>query len=601
MHGGRLFFITGFMLITSFSYAQDIGNTNPGAMPDYQPPPEVTDVPPAPPPPPPPAQKSTSQGGLSLEEWNRDDWVLMAPKLSLFELDGYFRVRSGMLRNLNLGNNAQWENNGRYTPSSGSKANYSDTNMRLRLDPIINVTEQAQILATVDVLDNLVLGSTPETLHQQISNRTPANSESRTQTAPQKGLNSLNDSILVKRLYARLTALNEQLELRVGRMPDHFGLGLLSNSGNCLDCDYGSVVDRVSATFRLLNHLWTPMFDWISSGPLTTPFGLYDPRPLDAATWDDAVQWSLRITHQMHEDDIAQAWAHGKHTFNYGLHNSVRVQSHDLPASFYSTETPDNTTAPTTPLTQEERKVLIYTGDFFAQWYAGPFQLHVEGIVEAGSFKDAVTLQSGQTGVGKTTVLRGGGALEASYKFSQKLKGLTIGFKAGGASGDEHSGYGALDQADTQRGPGDSALHNFNFSRDYHVDFLMFRRILGSVTSAWYLRPEVSYKFDRRFMGTVAAIYSQAVSKRSTASCALLNGVSDCNAVSGGGSLPMGLELDGELSYGFVEKVHAPGLKGALQAGFLFPFGAFRNPLLSANDQDPSMAWTLQAKMYLTF
>src|SRR5690606_18189272 len=37
-------------------------------------------------------------------------------------------------------------------------------NMRLRLDPTLNVSDDIRIRSTVDVLDNLVFGSTPESL-----------------------------------------------------------------------------------------------------------------------------------------------------------------------------------------------------------------------------------------------------------------------------------------------------------------------------------------------------------------------------------------------------------------------------------------------------
>jgi hypothetical protein len=65
-----------------------------------------------------------------------------------------------------------------------------------------------------------------------------------TQTPPRSGINSLQDSILVKRAWAEYTTPVGQL--RFGRMPDHWGLGIYRNAGDDFDGDFQTHVDRIA-------------------------------------------------------------------------------------------------------------------------------------------------------------------------------------------------------------------------------------------------------------------------------------------------------------------------------------------------------------------
>ena len=427
----------------------------------------------------------------------------------------------------------------RYPPFGDNHANFTSTNMRLRIEPRLNVSEQAQIIATIDVLDNLILGSTPDTLVRGMGSP-PINALSRSQQAPRSGDNALIDSFVVKRLWGRLTAFNEQFEVVVGRMRDHFGLGMLYNSGDCLDCDSGNVVDRLALSFRIYDHLFTPMVTWIARGPQFRPFGTLDPGPLNAAQWADTMEYGLRIVHEDHPSVVRDAVDHGKQVFHYGTSQAFRVQARDFAKAGYTTTNGsfDPAAPPPWPTPIEQRGLFLYTGDLFLKYYQGSFELGVEAAVLAGSFNDVVasTPGGGADTITRTQMLMIGGALEAKYHLRGDMKGLSLSLKTGGASGDSSPGFGALDFAATQRGGKDASLQNFQFSRDYHVDLLMFRRIMGTITDAWYLRPEVAYRFDDRFLGRVNAVYSQAMRTSST--------------LSAGGphpAAPLGLEFDAEL------------------------------------------------------
>jgi uncharacterized protein (TIGR04551 family) len=589
--------------------------SEPGSPPDAEAPPPAPDrapEPPEPPVPPPevdlpePGGESEAQvfeppaGDISLDEWQRDDWLLLKPKHSLVELDGYFRLRGDLFRKLDFANQAGYERpigstaaasdlEPRYTALVG-QSNYDSTNMRLRLEPRINVTDKIQIVTTVDVLDNLVLGSTPNTSPPQ-GGGTPSSILATSQNPPSEGSNWLTDSFVVKRAYARLTALNEQLELRFGRMPNHWGLGMMANDGDCLDCDYGDVVDRIALTFKAANHLWVPMFDWVSNGPVTTPFGRSGGQPIDAINRDDAVQYSLRIMRLDHPDDIEDRVSQGDMVINYGLWNMIRTQSEELVPEYYYGDLGNEEYDPAKPIESSDqreqgRDAFIYTGNGYAKLYSGPFELGAEVAFIWGTFHERFG-NSDLNQLGKTTVYQLGGALEATWRLTGAQSGVILDLKTGAASGDSAPGFGALDRADTQRGERgattDRDLQNFAFSPDYHVDLLMYRRVIGTVTDSWYVRPGLTYMFDESFAGKASAIYSQALFKRTVP----------------GDSRKMGLEFDGELSYGI--EGPDPGPFGAsLMGGILIPFGAFKaDP--GDTESGGSFAWTVQARLYLTF
>ena len=566
---------------------------------DETPPPpaaESADTPDAPPPadappvaPAPVKPEDTSEDDISLEEWNRDDWMLVKPKVSLIDVDGYFRVRGDMINRLDFDNQSTSEFvNGspyvRYPGYGDGHANFTNTNMRLRVEPRINITEQAQVMATIDFLDNLILGSTPDSVVPGMT-KAPVSILSRTQKPARFGENALVDAIAIKRLWGRVTALNEQLELKIGRMPDHWGLGMLYNNGDCLDCDYGTVTDRAAISFRIYNHIFTPMASWIGRGLQFRPFGYHDPMPLEAGQWADTMEYALRIMREDHPEDVRDAVTHGKQVLNYGLANAVRFQARDFTTSAWNSAATNSGYNPANPppVTHYDtrRDAFLYIGDLYGKLYNGNWELLGEFALEAGQFTDDL---------GKTTVLKMGGALEGKYHFRGDFKGVSLGLKGGGASGDVQRGFGALDQADTQRGGTDTALRNFQFSPDYHLDLLLFRRILGTVTDAWYIRPEVAYRFDERVAGRINAVYSQAMRATSTSA-----------AISANPQSPLGVELDAEVMYGLDTNMERGQFMASLAGGMLFPLGGFSNPTLVPANQGGNFAWTVLARVFFTF
>lgn len=573
----------------------------PNASPELPPPPGFTPEP----------VPGKSEGEISLEEWDKPDWQLVEPKTALLELDGYFRFRGDLFRRLDLGNGTVTERRGdtdlpRYYANDGGSANFTSGNMRLRVEPQINVTEDIQIVSTFDILDNVILGSTP--IGYSTVDGVPVNVLDQGQTSPDQL--GLGDDIVVRRVYARVTALNEQLELRFGRMPSEWGLGILSNAGDCLDCDFGDTVDRISLTFKAADLIFSPMYDFPSSGPVLNPYGRSGGQPLDAVPWDDVEQYSLRVMKADGAQAIRQRVLAGQTVVNYGLWGIWRRQFREIDEDFFAGEEPP-VVDPTDPLTlprQERRDSDIYTTDGYLKLYSGNFELGLEGAI---IFGDMNLYLGGATPEEDTRhsvdVFQWGGALEATWRFGGDSEGTALSLKAGGASGDSAPGFGALDRSNTQFGDlvategFDSDIENFNFSPDYHIDLLLFRRIIGTVTDAWYVRPEISYAFGNNIGGRFAAIYSQSLTHRSTPSGSGRLRDATGEYVGPEGSLPLGLELNGELAYGLIANPEGGSFKASFAGGVLFPLAGLDNLDLDGDEQGGDFAWTLQTRLYVTF
>ena len=565
----------------------------------------------------PTAKAAPTLGEISLEEWKRDDWMLLKPSVSLFELDGYFRVRMSSLHKMDFGNGAVSETDGqggdlvRYPANADGSADYTGSNMRLRLEPVIHAAEGISIHTSIDVFDNLVLGST--TNAAQLAGQAPLDILSLSQESGDGVTNALTNSVRVRSVYGRVTALNEQLDFRFGRMPNHWGLGMLFNGGDCLDCDYEQVSDRAAVSFRMADHIFGLLYDWVGSGPVLEPFGDLTGQAVDAFSWDDTAQYSLQVMHVDHPQDVQDQVLAGNTVFNYGMWNILRKQARGLPASYYADRTnqADGTDYAQTMGTAnspsdyfERRDATLYIGDAFVRLYHGAWELTAEGAVIYGNFSDKLTTEADSI---KTDVMQIGAALELKYNLERQLSGAVVALKAGGATGDTHTGYGALNAAVTQRGSSDSSsttdteLNNFQFSPDYHVDMLLFRRILGTVTGAWYVRPELEYNFDKRVSGTIAAIYSQAIHGASTARCYDVGDTREpCDGTTKEAKLPLGLELNAELTFATDPNPEGGSFIAALKGGVLFPLGAFDLSTADAEVEN-SFPWMIQTSLGITF
>ena len=383
------------------------------------------------------AQGPTTTEGKAPAAWQNNQWVLLKPELNLYELDGYFRIRPRMLRNLNFGLGGLAYDTlppdlQRYTSTEDGDANLSSTDIRLRLEPTIHVSRNVEVVATFDIFDNYSLGSSAATNNGNV--------------ILDDGSIASQDAIYVKRAYASLRALNDQLEVTLGRVPNHFGLGMLFNAGDCLSCDYGHTADRVSFGLKMMDHLFVASYDWVASGPTLSPE--YPGRlGFDAFPWDDVDQWSIKAMHVDAEELIEDHVAQGKSVFNYGGWFIYRSQASGTAESGALTEDNTDTLAEevaTGTTAQEPRDGRLYVIDAFAKYYSGPLTLGVEAAFIGGSFSDNV---GGVDAPDATSITQLGLAAEVNYGLESRERGAQLNLKVGGASGDSWPGMGTFEDS----------------------------------------------------------------------------------------------------------------------------------------------------------
>jgi len=507
------------------------------------------------------------------------------PRLEFLELDGALRLRGDLFNDFDLGRGL--DSNGlplfpRPLVNPGRRGTLASANMRLRLEPTLNVSEHVRVRLQADVLDNYVLGSTTPTAGEYLG--TPAGA--------QYGGASTGDRALVnvKRVWGEVeTPLGL---LSFGRMPSTWGLGIRHPVQDGLDDDWGNTVDRLQfATLPLATPLGAvslvPFLDFRSEGTIQT-----DPRtgggsgqPFDLDSTDDARTFGLKVVHLQTDEEVRRRLERNEASVSYGL--SYEYQTWNA-ISFPFTDTDGN--AGTTVV---ERREYEHVLDLWYRYRTARFHLEAELAGQVGQIGNP-TDDVDPADPTKLTPYDGpqilvrvfGGALRASYQVSPGK--FTMGGEIGLASGDRAPGFG---NRPTQRGPptttggapthpaygalegpqfgkytfngqniDDSSIRNFRFNPGYRVDLILWREILGQVTDAIYFKPSVRWDIVSGLALDASVIYSQAVSSRSTPSA----------SQTGNGQGPLGIELDTKLSYTGDE-----GFAAWLQYGVLQPLDGF--------------------------
>ncbi|MBM4282863.1 MAG: TIGR04551 family protein [Deltaproteobacteria bacterium] len=610
------------------------------------------------------AARDQATAKAAAQEWQEERWIEeVKPKLNFLELDGYFRFRFDAFNRLDLGTfdpaapgtnglgrgtsgfptptlyrpfdgQGCTDGNPENSPGDPCSTTSEDTqtilsaNMRLRVDPTLNVSEDIRIRSTVDVFDNIVLGSTPESLPGFAQNPTlPLPLFAASQNPPQAGLNSIYDAIRIRRLWAEV--MTPVGQLRFGRMDQNFGLGLLANNGNKLDQDFGDNADQVVFGTRIAGHIIAPGYSFSSSGPFGRGGGAGAGGDLNQGFFqgeqgqrynldprDDVHSVLLVIAKRDKEEDIEEQLRQGNWIANYGVFGVYRTQQYDIPSYYTAPGGASVTQNPPVDAGQYvNRKANAGIASVWGRFQVEKFRIEAEAVGIIGQIDGTSTSSGGLTSTAadlKTVVdgavvdnplfiLQGGAAVESSYKLLGDA--LEVGVDGGIASGDDAPGFGhrpvitqtpragdldgkqygeCLEDGDvevdgvtcTRR---DNDITNFRFDSDYIVDMILFREILGTVTDAFYVKPHISYSFTPDLGVRADVIYSQAVFASSTP----------------GQQNPLGLELDLRAWYGTDD-----GFYFMPQFGVLLPFAGLNHweetQLSDEKFRTAQFAWTGQ-------
>jgi uncharacterized protein (TIGR04551 family) len=542
------------------------------------------------------ATQSAAQG------W-QEEWVEEKRKLELFVPNGYLRVRPDLFNKFDLGRADDPAGYSLFPRSPLSTAERpapertnAGVNMRFRFEPTMNISEEVRIKAQVDALDNVIFGSNPDYAYsRQVANGHAYDTQEFTlltngQVAPVSGVNALRDSIALKRVYGEVSTPIGIA--RFGRMGSQWGLGMLRNDGNCLDCDYGDTVDRLMFVSEpLAGYYVTGMLDFDAEG-LTSARQTSGGQPFDLSNADDAHGFLLVAARRDTEQQARAKLDSDQAVFNYGVHFEYRVQKYD-PAALYAApfqgeggELGSSLAGGYVP-----RNGSLYIPDVWVKYERKDFRLELEAAAVLGSIGNrAMNADAAREAFQNQplTLTQFGGVAQGEYRFMNgSLKAqLELGF----ASGDRAPGFGNYPRRTVSPGDGttppgtgdidgpqygcslcaDTTINNFRFNRDYRIDMILWREILGSVTDAMYAKPSLSYRVAEGFDIHAAVIYSRAVFIESTPSW---NGVTGAGMK---GDANLGIEINVGARYETED-----GFFATVNWGILFPFGGFADNRLA--------------------
>ena len=467
-----------------------------------------------------------------------DEWTEEKRKLELFVPNGYLRVRPELYHKPWLG----WirpDPSGYFlfpkSPRSQGERTFAGANMRFRFEPTINVSEEVRIKSQIDVFDNLELGSTPEYAFSKSGYDSPYGILNESQVPPRSAINSAIDSILAKRVWGEVST--PVGILRFGRMGSQWGVGMLHNDGNCLDCDWGDTVDRLMFVSEPLpGYYIAPAIDFNIEGPAITP-GNAQGQPFDQYNSDDAHSLVLVLARRDTDQQIRAKLEAVEAVLNYGIHFEYRTQKFETYVKNPSYGAGGDTSS---AINISSRDGSLYQPDLWAKYERRHFRLELELAGVFGNFhlQDLVD----PTKQNSIQILQFGGVLQSEFKLANDRAHL--GMEVGFASGDRAPGFGERPgrftgtaqaggigtQAGDIDGPqiqcnvngavgcSDGMIRNFRFNRDYRIDEILFRQIIGGVTDAVYFKPTFKYDIASGFDVHASAVYSRSIYSSSTPS-----------------------------------------------------------------------------------
>lgn len=387
-------------------------------------------------------------------------------------------------------------------------------NLRFRLDPEFHISDNLRVISQIDLLDNLVLGSTPSGYALSNGNTlsrggyAPLGIFDDNAAAPSSGRNSLRDSIIVKRVWAEWSTPVGQL--RFGRMPHHWGLGMVNNAGDGYDDDYQSTIDRaqIISGIKSLDLYASAAIDFPNDGPTSDSLSIERGQPYDVAQLDDVNQYTFSVLRKKSPELIRAALNRGEVVLNGGVQLMYR---HQQLASDVAGACALGCTLGTNSLPFVHRGAHLWQPDLWLQVLYRGFRFETEVATIQGSIDNVSNVPN--TTDGDYKMRSWGFASEIEQLLSENK--LHLAFKTGWASGDADVDGLAPPASGFQSQNGNHTISTFRFHPSYALDLILYRNILTRVQGTYFFRPSVKYDFVRdpngqKIGGGVAAIWSRA-------------------------------------------------------------------------------------------
>lgn len=479
-------------------------------------------------------------------------------------------------------------------------------NIRFRYSPTIHISETVRIAGSFDVLDNLVMGTTPNGLRTNwgsdafftFNGAEPVNADTIGRNA-----------ITVKALYGEADTIIGTF--RAGRLPAHWGMGIIYNDGGvykrdeqiidgqgwkCLDCDSSDAVDRIEWRVRdpffdalYLDFSW----DFINSG--LASYNLQKDslgQAFDLADNDDVLQFTLSVfdrpISQQEVDERYRALYESRDwTVDWGVLFSYREQS--IAAESEAKQTNDGASS---TYDMYKKNAKAYAVDLWGRFFIPcPKDVLLRLEAEFVGVFGSVSHDTGHDGKSRD-ITQIGFAFEGEVKW----RDLTTGLKTGVAWADNmvYSGHSMIEQLDVV--PIGSILR---FDPNYTVDTIMFRELMGGINNAWYLNLYGEYKFPIQMPQTTMALGARLDLTTS--------GAVEKEATPGNASW-YGFEGNVKLFYDESDR-----FRFEIGAGIFVPGKAWKNvnyPILPSQSvyenstseaYDPDIAWNVLANLYFMF
>lgn len=526
-------------------------------------------------------------GTVPSHVFSDDWWSHVHP---VVELHGYFRTRGEMYHNFSLGRadttGQLWprplDDSYEFVDRNGNRSGGSKSinlcgngnvepckdktqafgNMRLRLNPELHISDNLRVMSQIDALDNVVLGSTPAD-YGTGATRGYSND---TQNAPTAGVNGTRNSIDVKRVWAEYTTPVGQV--RFGRMPTHWGLGMLYNDGNGIDQDYQSNNDRIQFVtgLRSIDLYAGGSWDFANTGATSaTPSDVNGGQPYNVANRQNAGQWTLFVARRTNPELQRSRLMRGNVVVNGGIFNVFRTQGLDYARGNTSPNTADASNG------FEHRGLTVYTPDLWLQILWRKLRIEAEAAAHLGSVDQTADYRLDPANPESVKIRQFGFAAQAEYKAVEDK--LRLQFGSGWASGDPWAASLNASQNGTELNNGRGPISTFAFNPAYNVDLIFHRNLLRRVQGTYFFKPSVEYDFIRnpngqKFGGGASFVWTRASQFVQTP----------------GSKRDLGVEIDLQVYYQAKDGTlnddpnKMGGFYAMLQYGAFFPLGGLQYP-----------------------
>ncbi len=433
--------------------------------------------------------------------------------IKFFELYGYFAFNHTLLGNLSMNGNNPY-----LLKDDLEDSTLAFSHIKLHLEPVINVAETLEVHTKFSLFGDRILGA---------DNRTSALFENGITDPTQLRDRDDSNPLLFEGLWANIaTPIGE---VRVGRMPFHWGLGMMYNDGNNLQSyGPGDYVDRLSLVVPLAQYKIIPAIDFNAEGVMKP----YQDHYIDATQDDDA--WSVSAMFLKREDDrelFNEKLLREDTLFEFGALVSYSWRKEG--AALKTTE--KSASGDETSYKPLEGEVLsgalaegqsyetmnidakLWTVDLWLDFYYKNLSFKVEGALQKGRI--GTLFPEGESSGKSIDAEMWGLATETTYKYIPETLHLTL--FAGFASSDSADGI----HGDSYNLPGnaidrdkmtDREVTNFRFHHYYNFNSMVWREVLGRFTSGYYVSLDAKYFFYDYLSFHGGFTYSSAFKKSNT-------------------------------------------------------------------------------------